>query len=291
MIYPADPGPCTPLRTHADDGARLVACAHGGQLLSWLPAGEERDRLWVSPLARCGPGQAIRGGVPVVFPQFAGRGPLPKHGIARDRTWELDTGSDGAPVARVAGRLRDDVSTRRVWPQSFTASLVAEAAGAELTITLQIRNDAAAGTDAFTFTTALHAYLSADAPRARVTGLADLVAEDNAAGGATVRTPADPLPLHGPVDLAVRSARGPVRLDDGLGGQLALRCDGPAEPHPDDGFDSLVVWNPGADHGLADVPPGGSRHFVCMEPARLTPVRLEPQHVWRGTARLTALVL
>ena len=276
--------PCTPVRTRAGDGARLVACAHGGQLLGWSPAGDERDRLWLSPLARCGDGQAIRGGVPVVFPQFAGRGPLPKHGLARDREWELDTGSDGAAVARVACRLQDDEHTRAVWPHRFTLTLVAEAAGPRLTMTLRVRNDAPPGGEPFNLTAALHAYLAADVPAAQLSGLAGRSAEDNLAAGGTVRLPEGALPALGPLDVAVRGTRGPVRLAvDGLD-DLEVGCLG------EDGFDSLVVWNPGERHGLADVPPEGADQFVCVEPARLTPVTVAPQRVWRASARFTALV-
>jgi len=290
VIPPGEPDPCVPVRRHAADGAQLVACAHGGQVLGWVPAGpERRDRLWLSPLARCGPGASVRGGIPVIFPQFADRGPLPKHGLARNRPWELDTGSDGAPVARVAARLRDDASTREIWPHRFTLHLVAEAAGRELTLTLTVRNDAPAGEsitdrDSFTFTAALHAYLAVNTSSARLVGVGGRPAEDNTVGG-TVRTIlAGALSGEGPTDLAIRGARGPVTLDDGIGGRLSLHSEGP------DGFDSLVVWNPGDPHGLSDAPPGDDRHFLCVEPALLTPTTLAPQGVWRGRSRLAALV-
>jgi len=277
------PSPCTPVRVRADDGARLVACAHGGQVLGWSPASDERERLWLSPLARCGEGEAIRGGIPVVFPQFSGRGPLPKHGIARDRAWELDTGSDGAPVARVACRLRDDARTRAVWPHAFTLTLIAEASGADLTVTFAVRNEAPAGGEPFRFTAALHAYLAVDTATGRLEGLAGRHAEDARAGGADVVLPAGALPARGPVDVAVPGARGPVVLRDG---RDALRVDCP----DDDGFDALVVWNPGQPHGLGDVPPEGADQFLCVEPARLEPVSLVPQATWRAAARFTALV-
>jgi glucose-6-phosphate 1-epimerase len=282
--------PCTPLRTHAADGALLVGCAHGGHLLGWIPAGDDRDRLWLSPLARCGPGEAIRGGVPVIFPQFAGRGPLPKHGLARDRAWELVTGSDGAPLARIAARLTDDEQTRAIWPHAFTLTLIAEAAGPVLTMILEVRNDAPPGGAPFSLTAALHSYLSADAAAARIDGLGGLVAADNAASGATVLLPAGPLPALGPRDLAVTDTTGPVTLTNSDFSAVRVQCPLPESALPHDGFDSMVVWNPGDDHGLADVPPDGARHFVCVEPARLTPVTIEPQGVWRAVARLEALV-
>ncbi|HEY6796732.1 MAG TPA: hypothetical protein VI248_18840 [Kineosporiaceae bacterium] len=272
--------PCTPVRTHAEDGARLVACAHGGQVLGWSPAGDDRDRLWLSPLARCGPGEAIRGGIPVIFPQFSDRGPLPKHGLARDRAWELDTGSDGAPVARVACRLRDDEHTRKIWPHPFTLTLVAEATGPQLTMTLGVRNE---GDAPFSLTAALHSYLAAGVPGAQIHGLGAHWAQDNAPGAATVRLPDGPLPVKGPVDIAVRGASGPVRLADPAG-ELEIEWTG------DGGFDSLVVWNPGEDHALDDVPPEGAGQFVCLEPARLQPITVAPQGVWRAAARFTALV-
>jgi glucose-6-phosphate 1-epimerase len=298
MIPPVDPDtPCVPVRVRAADGALLVVCSHGGHVVGWTPAGEDRDRLWLSPLARCGPGEAIRGGVPVIFPQFADRGPLPKHGIARDRTWELDTGSDGAPVARVACRLRDDEATRRIWPHRFTLTLVAEASGPELTITLQVRNEAPADGDPFGITAALHSYLAVDAGAAQVLGLSGRTAQDNAAGGAPIRLPDTPLLALGPRDVAVVGASGPVRVVDGLGGLLELAWhDDTPDDTPDDvpaggqGFDSVVVWNPGDRHGLADVPPDGARQFVCAEPALLLPTTVAPQGLWRGGARLTALV-
>lgn len=219
-----------------------------------------------------------------MFPQFAARGPLPKHGIARDRRWDLDTGSEGAPVARIAAELRDDERTRAIWPHRFCLSLLAEAVGDTLTMTVQVRNEAPEGGEPFSLTAALHTYLAVDTTTARLSGLAGHDAEDHMAGGAVIRLPDEPLPAPGPLDVAFRGARGPVRVVDGRGSELEVTCEG------SNGFDSLVVWNPGSDHELTDVPPGGAEQFVCVEPARLDPVTVEPQGTWRAAARLTALV-
>ena len=51
-----------------------------------------RDLLYVSPELGAG-SQAVRGGIPVLFPQFADRGPLKKHGFARDLPWQLVEGN------------------------------------------------------------------------------------------------------------------------------------------------------------------------------------------------------
>ena len=71
------------------DGAFAQVHLHGGHVLAWTPAGERDSRLYLSPISKAAPGVAIRGGVPVIFPQFAGEGPLPKHGFARTARWSL----------------------------------------------------------------------------------------------------------------------------------------------------------------------------------------------------------
>ena len=67
-------------------GARAVVALHGAQLLSWTPA-RGREWIFLSERAELTPGKAIRGGVPICFPQFAALGPLQKHGLVRTRSW------------------------------------------------------------------------------------------------------------------------------------------------------------------------------------------------------------
>ena len=141
----------------ATDGAALSACAHGAQLLSWqTPDG--RERLFLSPLSQPAPGVAIRGGVPVCFPQFSGFGPLPKHGFVRDRVWQCTaagTAADGR--ARLTYALEADAATRALWPQAFRCELELLAAGDTLAATLAVHNT---GDEPLSFTGALHTYFA-----------------------------------------------------------------------------------------------------------------------------------
>jgi glucose-6-phosphate 1-epimerase len=260
----------------APDGAHLSALAHGGQLMGWTPAGGSRDHLWTSPLATCGPGLAVRGGVPVIFPQFSGRGPLPRHGFVRDRAWRVDA-SSGVDGARIEARIEDDDGTRAIWPHAFTLVTTAVALGRGLRLGVEVRN---AGSTPFSFAVALHTYLRVrHAGRAEVHGLGGLTAEENAAPGTPVPLPDGPLRVAGPLDVAVRGLSGPVTLHDPDEGDVRLRLEG---------FDDLVVWNPGVGAEPSDVPEGHAAHFVCLEPARLDPVHLAPGEVWAAGATYEA---
>lgn len=273
--HPADP--CSRVTVTAADGATVMACAHGGHLLGWTPGGAAADRLWLSPAARCGPGLAIRGGVPVIFPQFAGRGPLPKHGFARDRAWRLTPGPDGESTAGVVAVLTDDDATRAVWPHPFRLELRTRAAGRELEQRLVVTNP---GEAPFTFTAALHGYLAVgDGDRTTLRGLEGRAAENNAADGAGLELPGEPLAVTEPRDVAVPGVDAALVLEDPVLGALVIAAEG---------FADRVVWNPGPGHGLADVPDGAERGFVCVEPAILTPVTLAPGQEWAGVQRLTA---
>ena len=247
------PDPCASVELTADDGASVRFCAHGGHVLGWTPAGGV-ERLWFSRDTGCGPGTAIRGGVPVVWPQFAERGDGQRHGVVRDRAWEvLHAGSD-------------DVGTGR--PR------------AELSIRLRARND---GAEPFGFTAALHTYLRVSSTAgATVLGLEGRTAQANDGGGEVLLADG-PLSVVGPLDLAVGGvADGPpgaVVLHDPVLEDLVLTADG---------FDSRVVWNPGPGRAPGDVHPCGEAEFVCLEPAVLDPATLQPGQTWTGTQVLRA---
>ena len=270
----ADDDPCAPLTI--GDVAPLTFGSHGGQVLGWTPAGSAVSRLWLSPDHRCGPGAAIRGGIPVIFPQFSDRGPLPKHGLARDRAWQpLVAGAYPGVRSNCLLELRDDAATREVWPHGFRVAVRATAFATALDVELEVTNT---GPEDLEFTAALHAYLTVGGAGAVIRGLEGRPAEDNAAGRAAVTMPDAPLDALEPRDVAVRGAPSPVVLDDPELGPLTVTATG---------FTDVVVWNPGPGHGLADVPDGAEREFVCIEPALLMPEPLAPGWLWRGSMRLS----
>lgn len=252
-------------------GDRAVVALHGAQVLSWVAAG--RERLYLSPRSVMDGQAAIRGGIPVCFPQFNQRGPLPKHGFARTLPWgvdEVDTHADSVVLTLALG---DSTATRQWWPQAFQARLRVLLAPGELRVGLEVHNT---DTQPLAFTGALHTYLALDdVAQARLFGLGGQ-AEWNAVTDQHRR--ADPeLRFVGEFDRVYAAAHQPLELQDGPHG-LTIEQDWD--------WAQTVVWNPGADKGagLLDMPADGWRHMLCVEAAQVfEPIELEPDERWEGS--------
>ncbi len=269
------------LALQAADGARVVCTLHGGHVVSWMPAGAHGEQLYLSPRSGFGPGQAIRGGVPVVFPQFSDRGPLPRHGFVRNRAWQLlRSGDDADGAASVVLGLVDNTETRAIWPHAFALELRLRLSGTQLDMTLHVANT---GSVPWHCAAALHTYLQVpDSTRVRIAGLAGRPYHDAVDG--QPRTQHAPwLRLPGEVD----------RVYAGVDGVVELSADGDGPTHglqvSHAGFADVVVWNPGPARcaALPDMPPDGYRHMVCIESARIAqPIALGPGQSWSGTQQL-----
>ena len=118
----------------AADGASFEAYLHGAHVTSWRVAGSDAERLFVSREARFEDGLAIRGGIPVCFPQFADQGTLPMHGLVRTEPWTLVAAGqarDGAAHAR----LRIEMAPRLpAWPHAFACDVDVRARARTLTV-------------------------------------------------------------------------------------------------------------------------------------------------------------
>ncbi len=269
--------PYAPIEIASPDGGRARVLPHGAHVLSWTPAPGD-ERLFASPRSQAAPGVAVRGGVPVIFPQFATEGPLPKHGFARTAAWEPLGVADGG--AAVTLRLVDAPATRALWPHAFRAELTARVSRGVLDVALRVTNT---GEGALAFTGALHTYFHvADVREAAVEGLGGVRYRDAVAGGVERVDDAPAVRVSGEVDRVYLDAPSSLLLRDGADGR-ALRIDA-------EGFPDVVVWNPGAEKGgaLADMEPDGWLRMLCVEAAVVgRPVRLAPGASWLGRQTLT----
>lgn len=256
------------------DGASARVCRHGAQVLGWCPRGAGRDLLYLSPRSVYSDGAAIRGGIPVVFPQFSGFGPLPKHGFLRNRAWRL---VEAADRARIAFECDDDAATRACWPHAFGARLDVSLTEDSLHTALSVTNT---GRVSFVFTAALHTYLAVrEIAAVRVRGLAGARYLDATQALREDVERREAVTFDGEFDRVFPAAASMLVLEDGNSCVTVER----------EGFGDAIVWNPGAAKGatLSDLGAGDWRRFLCIEPAVFAPpVTLTAGASWRGVQTL-----
>lgn len=270
--------PCLRLRHPGGDTA--VVALHGAQVLSWVAGG--RERLYLSPNAVMDGQGAIRGGVPVCFPQFNQRGPLPKHGFVRNVAWQpatpLESPDSGAVHAEL--QLHDGHHSRLVWPQGrFALRLVVTLAAGSLRVALHVHNR---GAEPWDFTGALHTYLRVDQiGEAAVEGLDGCARWDAVADAHSVQRGA--VRFAGEYDSVFSAPAGPLLLRHGTQ-RIAIEHSL--------SFANTVVWNPGAAlcARLPDMPAEGYEQMLCVEAAQVhVPVAMAPGAHWTGWQQLRVL--
>lgn len=266
------------LELSSPDGARATLLLHGAQLVSWVPAGAE-EQLYLSPKSAFSTGQAVRGGVPVIFPQFGARGGLQRHGFARGKPWQLVSAETSKDDALAVLRLTDDDATRMVWPQAFEAEISIRIAGRVLEMEFACENR---GDTPLSFTAALHTYLRlTQYMAASLQGLSGLAYWDSAAERAGTQHE-DLLRLDGEMDRIYQDVKHDLVLRDSDRRVLIRQ----------QGFADAVVWNPGEHKGdaLPDMPEGGWKQMLCVEAGQvLRPIELAPGDTWAGMQTLQLL--
>ena len=259
-------------------GDSCTVALHGAHVLSWTTA-DGVERLYLSPEARFDGQSPIRGGVPVCWPQFNQRGPLPKHGFARNLPWTAEPQAD-ARRDTVVLALRDGAATRALWPHAFRARLAVTLAARSLRVALSIDN---LGGEPWSFAAALHSYLRVDeATAVRLEGLQGANRWDAVRDDRHVEM-APALAFGSEFDSVYAAPARPLRL---------VQPSGTLEISQSASCTETVVWNPGPllAAKLDDLPDDGWRHMLCVEAARIDEtVLLAPGAQWQGWQQLHVL--
>ena len=259
------------VRLTLSDGSSCTIALHGAHVLGWTPA-DGVERLYLSPDAVFDGQAAIRGGVPVCWPQFNQRGPLAKHGFARNMAWRVEPFDPAAP-SEVRLVLTDSEATRALWPHGFRATLIVTLTPQGLHTALDVVNTGAAP---WSFTAALHTYLRVDEiADARLEGLQGAARWDAVRDLRHPET-AEALRFGEEFDSVYAAPAAPLRL---------VQPRGTVEIAQSASCTETVVWNPGPVLAakLSDLPDDGWRHMLCVEAARIDEaVLLQPGAAWQG---------
>lgn len=267
------------VRLRAAGSSSVDVYSFGAHVTSWRNAAG-RENIYTSPTAIFNAKKAIRGGIPICFPQFGKHGPLQQHGFARNSLWSLATpGPSDSPTVTFV--LTDSESTRASeWPARFEARLTVtlSADGNELSLEMTVRND---NTDAqaITFTTALHSYFTCDTEKVALAEFSGGRYHDSI----DPEEPGKEKTQDGKIVFGIEVDRVYVNAPDLLSiPQVGLSIRKSNMPE-------AVVWNPhiAKAAALADMPDDDWKSFICIEPARI----VEPAVVAAGDTWKCSLVL
>jgi len=262
----------------APDGASAIVTCHGAQVVSWIPFPDD-ERLFLSPESAFDEHSPIRGGAPVIFPQFATYGSLPNHGLVRTRDWRVVALDAGERIACATLRLEDCSDTRMLWPHVFACELSVSVGGGRLELQMRIENP---GPGPFDFCAGLHTYLRvADIRAVRVEGLHGTRYRDRTRQDRESIDSADPLTISSEVD----------RIYVDAPKELVVRENGRSMRVRAHSFPDVVVWNPWKEKcaSLDDMPNDGYQHMLCVEAVVVgTPVTLARHGRWSGGQTLIA---
>ena len=258
-------------------GATAEVSRRGAQVLSWKRANGV-EMLFLAQNEQYSAGEPMRGGIPVVFPQFGSMGTLPMHGLIKAAMWEIvENSKDPNGAAYVLLRTSDTEVTRGLWPHPFRATLRVTLDEA-LSTSLTIENT---GNAPFEFQSGLHTYLRVgDVRRVSIQGLERATYQDWRRKGVERREGSGPLRIAAPINRVYLRRPDRVTLYDESRGRTVLIDRA--------GFGDVVVWNPGEKEasrfGLAE---GEWLTMLAVEPAQVQPkVQLTPGQLWSGTQRL-----
>lgn len=248
-----------------ESGATAEVYLFGATLTSYKTA-DGKERIFCSPAAIFDGTKAIRGGVPLVFPQFGQPDKaLPQHGVARISTWSLDELNDLAEASVAKFSLVDSPETKEKWNHCFKLEFTVALTSVSLNMTLRVLNS---GDAPFNFSCLLHTYLKIpDIATTCVHGLAGRTYVDKVAGGEKKKETNTDIDFPSFTD-RIYVGEAPLAKDvvvkSGETGLCAVVNEALINGTPK--AVDVVIWNPYEEASPGDLPPPAYKEFVCVEP-------------------------
>lgn len=264
---------------HAPSMQTAEIYTYGAAVTSWTTRGE--DHFWMSDTNKWETGgKAIRGGIPICFPQFGPYGDLVSHGFARNTVWEIrDTiiNEDGS-VSAIFGLSSESGHPQvALWPYKFDAEYTVTLSFVGLETKLAVTNK---DDQEIPFTAAFHNYFkTSNVKDARVFGFEqikhlnrlsadeDMPQQEDSGSGIMLTEETDRIYYNTPEELA---------LFDFASLKVLKIKKTPSLP-------DATLWNP---YGAEGCDPGW-RNFICIEPACIVkPIVVPPGETWVGAQLL-----
>lgn len=276
---PAQPSTISEVRN--DAGQPIVRINHGsgsvcevylyGATVTKFVSASGRDVLWVSSTAKLDGTKPIRGGIPLVFPQFGQPiKEMPQHGFARNSTWTVSECADSS----VTLTLDSGTATHEAWPHPYRLELLVTLCAESLMTKLIVNNT---GDAPFEFMDLQHTYFNiGDISQTSVSGFQgsrflDKTSSDPEKMNDDARQIADVDQFVDRVyvPMADQPLKDPLTIISPLGNLLVHKSavskskSGTCELLVD-----IVMWNPWAEkaQGMGDFDDEGYKCMLCVEP-------------------------
>jgi glucose-6-phosphate 1-epimerase len=250
-----------------DLGRYAIKVNHfGGQVVSVIF--NDIELLYLSTLSL--EFKPVRGGVPVLFPQFANNGALSKHGFARNLPWIKSNEEVSSCAHRIQYSLVIEPDFNLNWPHKALLEIDLCVSPDGFKQKLTVMN---AGSTSFDWTGGLHPYFAvSDLCKIEVHGLSDVKYFD----------------CHNPIH--TNPQMGKLHFDDepceklfDAAPNLIIQDKQHRLAISTTEFKQWMIWNPGQSNDLADLPEDAWRSFLCVEPVIVSnPNRLNPGEVFVG---------
>lgn len=253
---------------------------HGAHVTHFQKPGEA-PLLFLSKFSRFGPDQAIRGGIPFIFPWFGAREGEPMHGFARLVDWEL---TESLITAENAVRLRfslPDVSPSALYPPCSVDYIVTVSD----TLDLRVLIANLAEDTPFPLELCLHSYFAvADIRSARINGLAGTQYLDKVEDFTRKTQTAESIEISSEIDRVYLDTQSAVEILD-PGNHRVIRIE-------KEGSRSTVVWNPWSRKAqqMPDLGDDEYLHMVCVESGNVSQnsIELPPGQTTTLSVRLSS---
>lgn len=271
---------------HTKSGASATIFPFGATIKSFINS-QGHETLFVSTLAKTDGSKALRGGIPLVFPQFGQPNKdMPQHGFLRNNYWKCGEVYDNDDEAGCDFTLSlEDVVNARgdgIWKDESqvdcTVILSVKVSAVSLTTVLTIEN---AGGNAFDYQTLFHTYYkiygskALDGALCNVTGLAGYQVCDKITNEEKVQGD-EPIIIDCEVDRIYTPPQDKPAIDVEIltgedGSKVAVHA--AAEVDGDSVPVSAVVWNPFIEKskGMSDFGDEDYHDMICVEPGVLNP--------------------
>jgi len=271
--------------------------------------GKETPLMWTTKKAVFDGSRAIRGGVPLIFPQFNKFGPMSAHGFARTAMFSLEgiTSDLDTPSITANLKLSTNEVSKEMWGKEIDFSLnylvtlqgaPDEKSSSSLTLDMQVTNK---GKVDLGFTCALHTYfpvsditkavVTAALPGDSIKGMSyiDQLAEGKTRADKIVKQETDEIVFNQEVDRVYLNIPKALQVVDKATGLRIVQ---------ETNFTDAVVWNPWVDKAkrmaAKDYEENEYKQMVCVEVAEVgtagNKVTLKPGEVFKRYTKISSTV-